>query len=75
MKPRAFGACTGGKTLPCTWIEITGNLLRCAGDRSAAAPIETLGSHQELSNRRRLGYSRWPIIRSCRFLDVQIKAQ
>lgn len=34
MKPRAFGALTGGKMLPCTWIEITGDLLRCAGDRS-----------------------------------------
>lgn len=33
MKPRAFGALTGAKTLPCTWIEVTGDLLRRAGDR------------------------------------------
>ena len=38
MKPRAFGALTGGKTLPCAWIEITGDLLRCAGDRRLSRP-------------------------------------
>lgn len=32
MKPRAFGALTGKKALPCFWIEITGDLLRRAGD-------------------------------------------
>ncbi|WP_459178780.1 hypothetical protein [Sinorhizobium meliloti] len=38
MKPRAFGALTGGKTLPCTWIEIAGDLLCCAGDRRLPRP-------------------------------------
>ncbi|OWK25954.1 hypothetical protein AJ87_48915 [Rhizobium yanglingense] len=38
MKPRAFGALTGGKTLPCFWIEITGDLLSCAGDRRLTRP-------------------------------------
>jgi hypothetical protein len=38
MKPRAFGALTGGKTLPYTWIKITGNLLSCAGDRRLTRP-------------------------------------
>ncbi|MGZ2488141.1 hypothetical protein ACVITL_006726 [Rhizobium pisi] len=38
MKPRAFGALTGGKTLPCTWIEITGDLLRYAGDLRLSRP-------------------------------------
>lgn len=39
MKPSAFGALTGRKTLPCTWIEITGDLLRCAGDRRLSRPL------------------------------------
>ena len=38
MKPRAFGAITDGKTLPCTWIEITSYLLSCGGDRRLAQP-------------------------------------
>lgn len=38
MRPCAFRALTGGKTLPCFWIEITGDLLSCAGDRRLPRP-------------------------------------
>ncbi len=38
MKPCAFGAFTGGKTLSCFRIEITGDLLRRAGDRRLSRP-------------------------------------
>jgi hypothetical protein len=47
MKPRAFGAITGGKTLPCFWIEVTGDLLSGTGDQgfaasAASAPLDWL---------------------------------
>lgn len=38
MKPCAFRTFSGGKTLSRFRIEITGDLLRCAGDRRLSRP-------------------------------------
>ncbi|WP_435301096.1 hypothetical protein [Aureimonas altamirensis] len=42
MKPRTVGAITGGKTLPGTWIEITGDFLTVPMKSQDRLDLQTL---------------------------------